>query len=380
MCEGFSAIGVEAHVIASSVEPGHSDDSVHTVQIARAPAPVRAVRRAMEKLSPGWRRNVEVGGAIAERYRELARTRGATLLEMEESFGIAAAVRARTGLPVIVRLHGPWFLNGAWHTLSKADRLRIARERAGIAAATGVTAPSRDVLERTKAHYGLDLPGAAVIPYPIPLAPPSERWRPDPGRPETVLFVGRFDNHKGGDVMLDAFARVAATRPGTRLIFVGPQPGYVDPAGRRWSYEDYARRCFGDRDIAARVQATGPLAPPQVRGLRREASVVVAPSRYENFGFTILECLSQGCPVVATSAGGTPEIVQHDRNGLLAPPGEPGPLAEAIVALLADPARAERLAAQGLADCAERYHPETIARTTAAFYTRVLGGPGSVRR
>ncbi len=374
MRPALGAMGVETFIIAGTVAegPARSDASVIEVQAPRPGLLRRAGLSIVERFRPGARQASRIGRFLAGRLRRLSREQGVALVEMEESFGIAGWVQGRTPVKVVVRLHGPWFLNGAWHDMGPAARARIRREGQGIRRADGVTAPSRDVLERTARYYRLSLDGGAVIPNPMPVAPPEHRWRRAGCDPSTVLFVGRFDNHKGGDVMLEAFARVAAARPDAVLLFAGPHLGVVDAGGRRWEYTEFLARAVPDAAARERVRALGVLGPDAIRRLRQTAAVTVVASRYENFAYALLECASQGCPIVATAVGGSTEIVQDGRNGLLARPEDPGDLARAILTILDDQDLGERLAARALADCAERYDPATIARQTLEYYERVL--------
>ena len=153
---------------------------------------------------------------------------GVQLLEIEESFGWSLGVRRKIPIPLVVRLHGPWFLNGTanGYPADAAFRTRVEKEGLGLGAADGITAPSLDVLERTRAYYGLALEQAEVIPNPVPDVPASERT----GilaecKPYEILFIGRFDLHKGGDMIIDAFRRVVARLPQARLRFVGLDRG-----------------------------------------------------------------------------------------------------------------------------------------------------------
>ncbi|MFM9995289.1 MAG: glycosyltransferase family 4 protein [Phycisphaerales bacterium] len=371
----LAAVGVESYVLARSVTPGEAngDASVIEVRVPRRSVVRRVVGRVVERFRPGDYHAREVAGAIAGHLRHLSREHGVTLIEMEESFGLCGLVQDRAPVKVVARLHGPWFLNGVWQAEPATQKAhRIRREGAAIRKVAGVSAPSRDVLARTRAHYGIPLPHAVVIPNPIAVAPPHLRWTAESGEQATILFVGRFDNHKGGDVMLDAFARVAAARPDAILLFAGPHPGVVDAAGKRWEYAEYLARCFPDSTARERVRTLGVRTPDEIRALRRAASVVVVPSRYENFAYSLLEAASQGCPIVTTAIGGNTEIVQDGRNGLLARPEDPEDLARAILAILNDPPLCERLGVRALADCAERYDPALIARQAVDYYQQVL--------
>src|SRR5262249_5703059 len=149
----------------------------------------------------------------------------------------------RASIPICVRLHGPWFLNGTVQGIreDREFRRRVVEEGQAIAAADAVTASSGDVLERTRAYYGLALEDAEVIHPPTAPVPPGEQWRPEACDPAQVLFIGRFDRHKGGDLIIEAFGRVLREVPQAQLCFVGPDHGCRDASGRRWGLEEFLR-------------------------------------------------------------------------------------------------------------------------------------------
>lgn len=106
------------------------------------------------------------------------------------------------------------------------------------------------------------------------------------------------------------------------------------------------------------------------------ADVFVLPSRHEGLGSSLLLALALGRPVVATTAGGIPEIIAADRNGLLVPAADPPALAAAIMTLLRDPARASRLAENGAQSLEARFSPEALAAGTLAAYRAALARRG----
>jgi glycosyltransferase involved in cell wall biosynthesis len=81
-----------------------------------------------------------------------------------------------------------------------------------------------------------------------------------------------------------------------------------------------------------------------------------------------------GSPLVASDAGGIPELITHERNGLLFAPANATELASAIIRLLKDPDLAVRLAAQARRDCDALFEIGSIARQTAEFYSKVISG------
>jgi len=92
----------------------------------------------------------------------------------------------------------------------------------------------------------------------------------------------------------------------------------------------------------------------------------------EGMGTAVLEALALRRPVVATTAGGLPEVVRHLHNGLLVAPRDPDALARAIATLLADPPLARRLAADGRKTVETKFTAEKMTADTLAIYNRLL--------
>ena len=127
------------------------------------------------RINPSAALRYRFGRALVQAARRAIAERGVELLEMEESFGWVQLVKPQLPIPVVVRLHGPHFANGpALGVPADATfHRRVRHEGVGIAKADAVSAPSRGILERTRAYYGLRLTGAALIPNPGPAVPPS---------------------------------------------------------------------------------------------------------------------------------------------------------------------------------------------------------------
>lgn len=102
------------------------------------------------------------------------------------------------------------------------------------------------------------------------------------------------------------------------------------------------------------------------------SDVFVMPSLGEHFGRVLVEAMAMGKPVVATDAGGTPEIVLDGETGLLVPPGQPEPLAGAVLALLNDAARAGRLGTAGRCRAHADFSLARHAAAVQALYDELL--------
>lgn len=194
----------------------------------------------------------------------------------------------------------------------------------------------------TTIHYGL--PVTEAEPGPLPWAPPL------------LLFVGRIEAQKRPDVLVRAFAAVAATHPDVRLQMAGggTQLGAV---------KDLAASLGLDK----RIDFLGVVDVESVPGLLDRATMLVMSSDFEGLPIVLLEAARQGRPAVATAVGGVSEAVLHGETGLLVEPDAPDLLARAITTLLEDPGRAQQFG-----DAARRHFIGNFSLDTCAtLYERL---------
>ncbi len=172
-------------------------------------------------------------------------------------------------------------------------------------------------------HLGLDL---AELPFV------------DGDRPaQHLVTVGRLEHLKGVHVLLDALARLDARGVRPTLDVVGG--GEALPALRA-----RAERL----GLASRVRFLGWQSSDAVEAAMRGATLLVHPSVAPDAMPTVLkEALAVGTPVVASRLAGIPEILDDGRCGVMVPPADVDALADAVAALLADPARRRTLAVAG---------------------------------
>lgn len=268
-----------------------------------------------------------------------------------KSLYMAAALAA--GWPVIFHLHGGGFARFFARESGPVAR-RFVRFFLDRAAAIVVLS------ERWAAwmHRVTSNPRIVVIPNSVALPPPASA----PREPGLVVFAGRCREAKGLHDLFDAIALLAPAMPRLRLECAGE--GDLHAALRR-------ARSLG---IADRIRLRGWITPRERDELLARATVFVLPSHAEALPMSVLEAMAAGCPVVATSVGGLPDVVRHGENGLLVPPKAPRALAEALAAVLADPALAARLGREARATIAERYTIDRAVERLEQVYA-ALGVP-----
>ncbi len=288
--------------------------------------------------------------------RRLIRDTGARLLHANGSRAMAYAGPAGrlAGRPVV------------WHVRVAEREPALDRVLAGLAAVVVVN--SRAVAAR----FDWARPGKVRCIYngvdPArfrPSAPPPG-LRATLGLPEGALVVGsvgRFVAYKGYDRLLEAARLVHDRRPDVHWLLVGD--GELRPA-----LEAQCRQL----DLKEVVHFLG--WREDVPALLTLSDVFVLPSLGEHFGRVLIEAMATARPVVATAAGGVPEIVRDGETGLLVPPADAAALARATLDLLADPARAARLGAAGRRRVETEFGLARHVAAIEALYDELAGADG----
>jgi glycosyltransferase involved in cell wall biosynthesis len=231
------------------------------------------------------------------------------------------------------------------------DRVTAGRCRMEICVSGAV---ARFQQERT----GLPSKFFRVIENGIDLA----QFHPD-ANPRTpgarVLSVGRLDPQKDYATLLKAWHTVERQARAAKLAIVGEGPG-------RPRLEAIVRS-LGLKNVEL----------PGFRGdipdAMRAADVYVQSSAWEGFGLTVAEAMATALPTVVTDADSLPDLVQHDRTGLVVPKADPAAMAAAILTLLNDDDRARRLGDAARADALARFSVDRMVDAYAALYGEVLG-------
>jgi glycosyltransferase involved in cell wall biosynthesis len=189
---------------------------------------------------------------------------------------------------------------------------------------------------------------------------PREQLGGSEGRP-LVLTAARLDPQKGHPALLEAATRV----PEAIFVLAGEGP-------RRERLEELA----GELGIADRVRFLG--RREDVPRLLAACDVFALPSLYEGSSLAVLEAMASGTPVVGSAVGGTDELIEDGRTGLLVPPGDPGALAAALRRLLANPELRTELAARARERVERDLTRERMAARVTAVYRELLGeGPAA---
>jgi glycosyltransferase involved in cell wall biosynthesis len=273
---------------------------------------------------------------------------------------VAAAARRldRRPRPLVLTLH-----NALQEGAGPRQALLRAAEGVTVRAADLVLAVSGDLADNARRLGARDVRLAPAI---APPRGPARRGRAEvraglgvaEGRP-LVVAIGRLHPQKGYDVLLDAVARWSGRGVDPLVAIAGDGPLHGELAARIAAGR-LPVRLLGRRDDVADLLAA--------------ADLCVLPSRWEGSPFTGQEALRAGTPLVATRAGGMPELFGPAAD--LVPPGDAAALADAVVRVLTDPAHARELAEAGPRRAAGWPDEAATRRQVVAVYRELLGDPG----
>jgi glycosyltransferase involved in cell wall biosynthesis len=350
-----------------------AEEGNHLVLRGRPLERLVVLPRLSREIRPG--RDLRV---LGELVRLLRHVRPDVVHTHTAKAGALGRVAARlAGVPVVVHTYHGHVFRGYFSP--KRTRLFLAIER-WLARRTDRLLAVSETVRRELLELGVGRPDRMDA---VPVGLDLERFlvsragrralRAEIGVGADVPLVGivaRLVAIKAHEVFLRAAARVAARRPETLFVVVG--------GGERRTELERLAAALG---LGPRIRFLGWRA--DLERIYADLDLAVLCSHNEGSPVSLIEAMAAGTPVVGTRVGGIPDLVEDGVTGCLVPPGEPGPLAEAIVALLEAPERRRALGAAGQRRVRLRHGAEhLLARIDSLYQTLVevaRAGPGAVR-
>jgi phosphatidylinositol alpha-mannosyltransferase len=350
--EALERLGIETRTIIGNDPPGTFTRALHPRHGRHDDPPegVIPVGRSVIVPANGSLPNIVLTPQLPGRIRRVLARERFDVLHLHEPMtpGICVSALAAARCPVVATWHAAgelnWLRGGVpiWGFLMNRIDYRIAVSEQARLSATRWLPGEYDVI-----------PNGALVP---PAAEPA-------GREHTVIFIGRHDPRKGLHVLLEAWPEIHR-RTGARLRVVG-----ADPLAVRLLLTRH-------RIAEAGIDVLGFLTQEELTAELLRAKVLAAPAiGMESFGMVLTRAFACAVPVVSSDIAGYRDVMT-DETGVLVPPGELGPLAEAVVRLLEDEPRRQRLGAAARTIVIERYSWDVIAGSLAEVYALVVERPG----
>ncbi len=218
-------------------------------------------------------------------------------------------------------------------------------------------APSRATAREIEDDYGVEdvrvvpnVTGAPLDTRGGESSPAAGRDEPVGGEPY-VLAVGRLRIRKGMEILLQAMAQARESGHRPRLVVAGD-------GERREALGMLCERLGLD----ACVHWAGRCSRAEASRLRRRATALIVPSTYEGMPLVVLEAMSDGVPVIASTVSGIPEVVVDGETGWLVPPERSAALAAALIEAMSDPEEARVRGEAGRQRLDQRFRPHHAVR------------------
>jgi N-acetyl-alpha-D-glucosaminyl L-malate synthase BshA len=301
--------------------------------------------------------------ALASKQHEVVLREGLEILHVHYAIPHATTaylaremLKGERDLRVITTLHGTDI------TLVGQESSFYAITKFSIEQSDEVTAVSTYLRDETYRAFGCVSCDVKVIPNFVNLheyhpAEPGSRSSVAPEGSKVITHISNFREVKRVKDVVRVFARIRRAMPAT-LIMVGDGPERVDA-------ENEAR----ELGVSGDVRFLGRL--DSVASLLQASDLFLLPSQTESFGLAALEAMACGSPVVASRAGGLPEVIDDDVNGILEPVGSVEAMGRRAVELLRDPLRYAAMRQAAIAK-AQEFSADRIVPMYEALYREVV--------
>lgn len=298
---------------------------------------------------------------LQEMHATAARVRPDLIHGNSLSMGrLTSALAAESGVPSSAHLRDIIGLSqGAVRQLN-ANRALVAVSQAvrDYHAAQGIDAAQMHVV-----YNGIDVERLCrdngAIPVRGELGLPADAF--------LVAIIGQMCLRKGQDVFANGAILAAPKMPGSHFLVIGER--YSEKT-ESVLYEEGIRFEVGVAGISGRFHRMGYRS--DVARLLREIDLVVHCARQEPFGRVLLEAAAAERPIIATTVGGTPEMLVDGESAILIPPDKPELLADSMLRLYSDPAQRRQIAAAAKARVMARFSIEKSARALGEIWRTVL--------
>ncbi len=300
-------------------------------------------------------RKHEIARAISTRLMSVHRDSGIDIVELAEGIDSPGMFEK---LPFILKMHGAeWTFrrycrDGEYFPIEARDQRRM------ILAARQTHALSRSLADFIAGACEVPRDRIRVVPYSIDCDAYRPAAPPPPGPPYFILSIGRLQKRKGTHTLVSALQKVWKTQPETHLLLFGEDSDFGRPQ---------IESLIPASEHRGRIHCLGFIPRNELIEQYRKAHVYVTPTRYETFGYTILEAMACGRPVIASDIGPISDLVRHEETGWLVPRDDVDVLAETILSALGHAERREAYGREGR-QLAERFSSDILLPRQLKLY------------
>lgn len=366
--------GHDVHVFAGATKPGvfHSEhEGVKVTRIKREGC-INGMLDNARKARAWWFQNRVTTSVDA--FEGLAKAHAKKPFDFVEAPECGADAMISTtmlSIPTAVRFHSPARLIMNIYDTPKIDRVLTAfAEQLAINQSAVLTSCSQFLADEVATKMGERDP-IHVIPngIDVPLFDRDEGIDVHtkfglPKDKKLIFFANRMEERKGIHIVQKMVEGTLAKYQDIAFVFAGRDLfGYMEKRILPW---------VKDRQLQSRFFYLGQLTLPEVRACLKKSSIFLIPSLWENCPYSCLEAMTAGRAIVSSDCGGMPELVQHEKNGLLAKNGDPDSFVLALQRMIEDDRLRDRCGSAARAEVEKRLTDVGIAKRSTDLYQAVL--------
>ncbi|GEP01875.1 glycosyltransferase [Methylobacterium haplocladii] len=379
LARAIAALGHQVHVLTKA-QGNDSVDLEDGVWVHRiAPKQIRRSREAIDAQIPQHIWNYSATMLLVAHGVAAERPIDAVFAPIWDCEGIAFLLDG--SWPLVTSLHTTLSFYLESHSYRLEDetfmetfaRPMLALEQRLFVESPAILANSKAIIEQIEQSYGVSFDSQAIeivahgqedwsaFPVQLPAPVPDGALR--------LLFVGRLEERKGIDVLLEMLPALLEAHPELVVDVVGND---TLASGQGETYRELFETRHATQAFLPRVRFHGEVEEAELLGFYKACDLFVAPSRFESFGLILLEAMVFGKPVIACRAGGMTEVVEHGVTGLLAEPGDAPSLAAAVETLVGSAPMRARMGRAGRERYEARFTPTHMAEGVLAFLSSVV--------
>lgn len=370
---GLKEIGIDVHVIAganSVKNETYLDNDGIKITRCRLGRPYSYGFHSIGKIGYWCSNRLENAFTMYKTFKNLHNRYNFDVVEMPECGAEGLFINNLTTVKSVVKIHTPLYFLGKYNDAMSKD-LRIASyfENAGIKNADTLTSPSRFMANKIKNDLNLKN-NIHVVPNGLNIGEIDCKRKENfefrknfniPMDSQIILYSGRLEFWKGVSIFEKVIPNVIKEFPNAFFVLAGRESlGYKK--------NDLIKK-LKELGIMEKVIFLGQVPYDDLLTILTQIDIYVAPSIHDNFPYSCLEAMASSCPIVSTTAGGIPEMIENGKSGILVEPNNPEAFSNAILSFLDSPKKRFIFGKNARKRVKENFDYITIAKKTLNIYS-----------
>jgi glycosyltransferase involved in cell wall biosynthesis len=196
-----------------------------------------------------------------------------------------------------------------------------------------------------------------VRPMPVNMEKFGPSQKKDAGAGKSILCVARYTKQKRLDTLIDALSLLKTEGMEVMAILIG-----------EGEEEGSLKKLISEKNLSSQVTFLPLMSQDELNRYYQRSDVVVLPSVDEGFGLVLVEAQLCRIPVIGADSGGIPDIIEHEKTGLLFPAGDSTSLANCIKRILTDERLTNEIISNAYEEARSRFSPDSAAKTFVGIY------------